>query len=24
VRDGKIVRQVDVVTNDVHVDRRPS
>ena len=24
VRDGKIVRQVDVVTNDVHVDRGPS
>ena len=24
VRDGKIVRQVDVVTKDVHVDRRPS
>jgi hypothetical protein len=24
VRDGKIVRQVDVVTTDVHVDRRPS
>jgi hypothetical protein len=24
VRDGKIVRQADVVTNDVHVDRRPS
>ena len=24
VRDGKIVRQVDVVTNDVHVDLRPS
>ena len=24
VRDGKILRQEDVVTNDVHVDRRPS
>jgi hypothetical protein len=24
VRDGKIVYQADVVTNDVHVDRRPS
>ena len=24
VRDGKIVRQEDVVTNDVHVNRRPS
>ena len=24
VRDGKIVRQDDVVTNDVHVDRGPS
>jgi hypothetical protein len=24
VRDGKIVRQVDVVTTDVQVDRRPS
>ena len=24
VHDGKIVRQADVVTNDVHVDRRPS
>jgi hypothetical protein len=24
VRDGKIVRQVDVVTTDVHVDRSPS
>ena len=24
VRDGKIIRQEDVVTNDVHVDRRPS
>ena len=24
VRDGKIVREVDVVTNDVHVDRGPS
>ena len=24
VRDGKIIRQEDVVTNDAHVDRRPS
>ena len=24
VRDGKIIQQVDVVTNDAHVDRRPS
>jgi SnoaL-like domain len=24
VRDGKIVQQEDVVTNEVHVDRRPS
>ena len=24
VRDGKILRQEDVVTNDAHVDRRPS
>jgi hypothetical protein len=24
VRDGKILRQEDVVTNDVHVDRGPS
>jgi hypothetical protein len=24
VRDGKILRQADVVTNDVHVNRRPS
>jgi hypothetical protein len=24
VRDGKIVRQKDVVTNDIHVNRRPS
>jgi hypothetical protein len=24
VRDGKIVRQEDVVTNEVHVNRRPS
>ena len=24
VRDGKILRQADVVTNEVHVDRRPS
>ena len=24
VRDGKILRQKDVVTNDVHVDRGPS
>ena len=24
VRDGKIIRQADVVTNYVHVDRRPS
>jgi len=24
VRDGKIIRQEDVVTNDIHVDRRPS
>jgi hypothetical protein len=24
VHDGEIVRQVDVVTTDVHVDRRPS
>ena len=23
VRDGKILRQVDVVTNDIHVNRRP-
>ena len=24
VRDGKIIQQEDVVTNDAHVDRRPS
>ena len=24
VRDGKIIRQEDVVTNYVHVDHRPS
>jgi SnoaL-like domain len=24
VRDGKILRQEDVVTNDIHVDRKPS
>jgi hypothetical protein len=24
VRDGKILRQADVVTNDIHVNRRPS